>query len=108
MDSNVVYNLTFKLGSDISDDWLNNLKSTYLPECYALYKPIHTQINEILIKAEDNDLTFALQFTFPSEGAFLNEGKQMLKVLVLSMDKDFKNRYVYFGTLMQVLHTDPK
>ena len=108
METNFVYNLTFKLGSDISDQWLNKLVHNYLPKSYQTYKPLHTQINEILVQAEDNDVTFAVQFTFPSESTFLDEGKQMLKTLVLTMDEDYKNRYVYFGTLMQVLHTDLK
>ena len=108
MAGNLVYNLTFKLGSDISEDWLNKLKHQYLPKCYDVFTPLHTQINEIMIQPEDNDLTFAVQFTFPSMEIFMGDGKQMLKALVLTMDEDFKNRYVYFGTLMQVLHTDPK
>lgn len=100
-----LYNITFKLTKEISSSWLLKMQNTYLPACKYVHEPLATQINQIMVDSMDGDNTYAVQFTFSSQDVFETSGKEMLKHLVILMDEDFKNQYVYFGTLMEVLHS---
>ncbi len=104
MHSAVLYNLTFKLSQSLSQQWLDKMLSRYIPESLIEQFSISVQINEILINSEDGDSSFAVQFTFSSINQFESDGKVCLKKLLSLMDEDFRNNYVYFGTLMNVIH----
>ncbi|MBT8189800.1 MAG: DUF4286 family protein [Saprospiraceae bacterium] len=100
-----LYNITFKLSGHLSASWLSNMQEKYLPACIIENIPLSAQINRIMLDDLDGDHTYAVQFTFSSQGVFENEGKEILKKLVILIDEDFKNQYVYFGTLMEVVHS---
>lgn len=59
-ENSVIYNLTVKLSQQLSQEWLEKLKHSYLPHCLNRNSNIQSQINEIKIQSEDGDKTFAL------------------------------------------------
>ena len=80
------------------------MKNNYLEDFHTENNPTAIQINQIAADSTDGDISFAVQFTFSSKEIFEDRGKEFLKRLIIKMDEDFKNQYVYFGTMMEVLH----
>jgi len=103
MQNALIYNLTLKIGKHISGQWLQEMETQIIPDCSNESSLISTQINRILIEDNEDD-TFAIQFIFPSYAIFEEVGKDMFKKMVLMIDKNFKGKYVYFGTMMEVMH----
>lgn len=104
MDRNsVVYNLTLKISNEHADRWLEDMEHRILPRCSLLSTIQSTQINRLFLD-DEHDQTFAIQFVFPSSKTYDESGKEMLKQMVLMIDQGFKGKYVYFATMMEVLH----
>ena len=103
MSEPIIYNLTIKIENSIAKTWLNKMEQSYLPDCIG-EDPISSQINELMLESEDDDASFAVQLTFASPEMFENKGVEIVNKLIVLMDNDFRNRYVYFGTKMRLLH----
>ena len=104
MQNQVIYNLTLKITHNLSEAWLEDMESRVLPACFEKDLVISTQIAKIMI--EDNeDHTFAIQFVFPSEQVFYQQGKGLFKKMVVLLDEKFRGKYVYFTTMMEVIHS---
>ena len=103
MGKTLIYNLTIKIGKNISDQWLDEMENRILPDCSNESYVLSTQISRILID-DPEDYSFAIQFVFPSREIFNKVGKETFKKLVLMIDKNFQGKYVYFITMMEVMH----
>ena len=99
----LIYNLTLKIDKSISDQWIAEMENKIIPECSDVEIVLSTQITRILIEDPDDD-TFAIQFVFPSEEIFNKSGLDIFKKMVLMIDSNFKGKYVYFTTRMEVIH----
>jgi hypothetical protein len=103
MENAIVYNLTVKIAKSHSHKWLQEMESKILPACTGNSNLVSSQINKILIE-DPEDHTFAIQFIFPSQAIFELFGIASFKNMVLMMDENFKGKYVYFATMMEVMH----
>jgi len=102
----IVFNITFKIGKEISEEWLKQMQVNYLPPCTDGQIIVGSQINLIHLsqKEEDNDLTYAVQFTYLNESMFsIHKLTTMQKFLSL-VDQDYRGQYVYFTTKMERLY----
>jgi len=101
-----IYNITLKIHRDLSDEWLHAMKESYLPQCTDGEIIVASQINQVLLtQEEDEDLTYAVQFIFSTGDIFESKGMISLRKFVELLDSQFQNKYVYFTTKMEVLHT---
>ncbi len=100
----LLYNITLKIHQDLESEWLSAMKNTFLPECTDGKVIVSSQINQLLIESEDDDLTFAIQFIFASKSIFDEEGLPALGKFLKLLDSQFLRKYVYFTTKMEVLH----
>ena len=100
----LVYNITLKIGSDLSESWLDAMKATFLPECTDGTIIVASQVNEVLIPSEDGDKTYSIQFIFASRDIYDKDGLLMLGKFLKLLDGQFLGQYVYFTTKMEVLH----
>ena len=105
MQNPIVFNITFKIGKDISAHWLNQMQSHYLPPCTDGQIIVGSQINLIHISnEEDTDLTYAVQFTYANESVFKEHKLKSMQKFLALLDKDFRGKYVYFTTKMERLY----
>jgi len=101
----IVFNITFKIGKEISDEWLKQMQTNYLPPCTDGQIIVGSQINLIHIQnEEDNDLTFAVQFTYLNENIFAIHKLETMQKFLALVDNDYRGQYVYFTTKMERLY----
>jgi len=100
----LLYNITLKIHSDLSAEWLEAMKEEFLPNCTDGKVIVSSQINELLIASEDGDITYAVQFIFASKEIYDQQGLQALDKFLKLLDSKFQNKYVYFTTKMEILH----
>lgn len=100
-----IYNITLKIHEDLVSGWLEAMKNSYLPACTDGRVVVSSQINKILISQEDEDLTFAVQFIFATSEIFEQEGMTSLGKFIGLLDAEYRGRYVYFTTKMEILHS---
>lgn len=101
----LIYNITLKIHQDLAKDWLLAMKDEFLPLCTDGEIVVASQINQVLVVQDDEDLTFAIQFIFSTKAVFESQGMVSLRKFVELLDSKFLKKYVYFTTRMEVLHT---
>jgi len=100
----LLYNITLKISKDLSAEWLSAMKHSFLPQVTDGKIIVSSQINEILVESEDNDLSYAVQFVFATTDIFEREGLAALGKFLKLLDAQFLGKYVYFTTKMEILH----
>ena len=104
MNTPILFNLTIKLAKEDSEGWLELLKNKILPECTDGSIIQSTQINKILMGEDDGDDTYAVQFVYASESVFTEHKLPTMRIFLEMLDKQYGGKYVYFATMMEVLH----
>lgn len=104
MSRQIVFNLTIKLSKEDTGDWLNLMTRKILPDCTDGQIILSSQINRILTAQEDGDDSFAVQFIYPSVQIFEDQKLETMKSVLDQLDEQFRGRYVYFGTMMELIH----
>ena len=109
MTSNhVVYNLTIQIDKTAEQAWLSEIKKNIIPAVLDGEIILSIQLNRIQNPAPDEEPNYALQFLFPSVEIFNDRKLERLSILIKMMDASFAGKYVYFGTMMEVLHYSSK
>lgn len=106
MSRAILFNITFKLASNDAEAWIELLRSELLPACTDGTDVIASQINRILTGEQDDDETYAVQFSFASIDVFRDKKLAVMKFFLDKMDEQFRCRYVYFGTIMELIHKE--
>jgi hypothetical protein len=101
----LIYNITLKIHQDLAQEWLVAMKENFLPKCTDGEVVVASQINQVLVAQDDEDLTFAVQFIFSTKEIFETEGMVALRKFVELLDSQFLKKYVYFTTKMEILHS---
>jgi len=101
----LLYNITLKINQDLAEQWLHCMKEEFLPQCTDGQVIVASQINQILIAQEDEDLTYAVQFIFATKEIFDQQGLSALAKFLELLDAKFLRKYVYFTTKMEILHS---
>lgn len=101
----LLYNITLKINENLAKDWLHEMKERYLPAITDGKIIVFSQINELLIEQEDEDLTFAVQFIFATKAIYDTDGLQSLGQFLKLLDEAYLGKYVYFTTKMEILHS---
>ena len=98
-----VFNLTFQLNKEIIEPWLKEMTNTILPKVVDGEVILSADLRKVILEQEEVP-SYAVQFLFPSLKMFNTRKLERLSILIELMDKSFANKYVYFGTLMEMLH----
>ena len=104
MTNPIVFNITVKLGKDDSGAFVTALKKQILPVCTDGDIILSSQINKIHLAEEDGDETFAIQFIYASHDIFISKKLTTMAQFIGLLDEQFRGRYVYFATMMELLH----
>lgn len=101
----LLFNITLKIHKDLAEDWLTCMKEEYLPACTDGEIVVSSQIHLLMVPQEDEDLTYAVQFIFASKTIYDEQGLVALGKFLKMLDSKFQQKYVYFTTKMEVLHS---
>ncbi|MBT8231577.1 MAG: DUF4286 family protein [Saprospiraceae bacterium] len=101
MQNPIVFNITIKIEKTLSKDWLTKMQNDYLPPCIDGQIITGTQINFIHLNEQDDDDTFAVQFTFANGEKFEHYKLTSMQKFLNLLDQDYRGKYVYFTTKME-------
>ena len=104
MPNSIIFNLTIKIEKDVEADWVSDVKNEYLPALVDGINISSAQINKLILGQPEEENTFALQFVFPSQIIFEKEKLKYMERLLMSIDKKYAGKYVYFATQMELIH----
>ena len=104
MGNQYVLNLTLQLDEDIIQAWIMAIEKEILPKVIDGQIILSADVRRIVNPNPEEIPSFAVQFTFPSFKIYNERKLERLTIFVELMDKSFANKYVYFATLMEVLH----
>jgi len=103
MLNNYVLNLTLQLDREIIEPWLAEIQSI-LTKVIDGKVVLAADVRRIINPNPEEVTSYAIQLTFPSLGMYEARKLERLSIFIELMDKSFANKYVYFATLMEVLH----
>lgn len=99
----ILYNVTIKIEQTIAAEWLEWMKTVHIPDVMATKLFTEYKICKILHDDEDGGETYAIQYFCPSMEDFYLYQKQYAKALQAEHMEKYKDRYVAFRTLMEVV-----
>lgn len=100
----LVYNITLKIAEEYAEEWFLFMKEEVLPVVTDGHIIVSSQVNKLLIKEEEEDITYAIQFTFSTVDIYEDKGLQSLATFLRLLDSRYQGKYVYFTTKMEVIH----
>jgi len=104
MSRHVVYNITVQIEKSVEKAWIQEVTQEIMPAVLDGEIVLSIQLNRIENPVKGEDVNYALQFLFPSLEVYNTKRLERLSILIKMMDGNFSGKYVYFGTMMEVLH----
>lgn len=97
-----VYNVTVSIDRDLHEDWLQWMKNTHIPQvmdtgCFTGFR-----ICKVL-NVNDEGETYSTQYTFEAMADIERYQKDFAPALQADHSARYKDRYVAFRTLMEVM-----
>lgn len=102
MAKKILYNVTVKILTNLSDEWLQWMQEVHIPDVMATAKFEEYKISEI-IEEENEGRTFAIQYVSPDMETFQSYQLDHAKKLQQEHTERYKDKYVAFRTLMTII-----
>ncbi len=101
--STLIYNVTVKIDPETAHAWLEWMRDVHIPEvmataCFSAFRFLHLEGYD-----DDEGLTFAIQYTCPSEELFAIYQREHAPGLQAKHKALFEGRFVAFRTMLRVI-----
>ena len=101
-ESKILYNVTIKLDTQITEDWLQWMKTVHIPDVMATGMFESFQINRI-IKGDEEGVTYAIQYICPDMKTLHQYQVKHAQKLQAEHTQRYQGKFVAFRTLMEIL-----
>ena len=102
MAQKILYNVTVKILNEFCEEWLQWMQDVHIPDVMATSKFEEYKISEI-IEEENEGRTFAIQYVSPDMDTFQSYQLDHAKGLQQEHAARYKDKYVAFRTLMNII-----
>jgi len=99
----ILYNVTVKIIQTLETEWLQWMRETHIPDVMNTGLFINHKICKILHEEEDGGVTYAFQYFCKDMDAFNEYQAKHAKALQADHTNRYKDKYVAFRTLMEVI-----
>lgn len=99
----LIYNTTYHLEEEVEDNFLIWLKEVHIPEIEKQDSLRNPKICKILSHSEEGQATYALQWEVESPAELHRWHMKYGSFAKEQVDKIFKQKVLYFDTLMRVV-----
>lgn len=96
-----IYNVTITIEEDIHDAWLKWIKKVHIPDVMRTGCFVENKICKLL--TEESEITYAIQYTFRTMNDLNKYQKKFLPKLQQEHKEKFKDKFVAFRTLLEIL-----
>ncbi len=100
----IIYNITFNVEDDISGEWLEWIKNTFIPQMQKSGLLAGARLSQLLVD-EKQGTSYALQFTAENLENLREFQARELGNYLRSMHEKFGDKVVFFPTEMKVIHS---
>jgi hypothetical protein len=99
----ILYNVTIKIETPLYSEWLSWMERTHIPEVMATECFESYRIVKILGDDDEHGVGCAIQYVCPSLEKFEHYQAHFAKKLQENHSDRYKNKYVAFRTLMEII-----
>ena len=99
----ILYNITIKVNLDIQLEWLQWMKEVHIPEVMSTGFFVEYKISRILEQDESDGVTYAIQYLCSSLDDYETYRDRFAPALQLKHAERFKDKFVAFRTIMEVV-----
>jgi hypothetical protein len=100
----ILYNVTIKIDKSAEEEWLHYMKVEHIPEVMATGNFTGFRMCKLLDIIDDDESTYVFQYECESMGILNNYRELKSPQLQENVLKRFKNKFVAFRTVMEVLN----
>lgn len=99
----LIYNVTIKIQREAEAEWLQWMKSKHVPDVMNTGRFGSSQISRLLDQPEADDPTYVIQYRCESREQLNNYLEKFSPALREEHNQRYKNQFVAFRTVMEVL-----
>jgi hypothetical protein len=99
----VLYNVTVKVNRAAEKEWLDYMQSKHIPDVMATGHFSSYRLSRLLDQPDDDDPTYIVQYECPSLHKLNHYQIHNAKALQDEHSNKFKDRFVAFRTVMEVV-----
>jgi len=99
----ILYNVTVKINATLEQDWLQWMKDVHIPDVLDTGLFNDHKICKILFEEEDGGVTYAIQYFCKDVVAFTKYQDEYAPALQKEHTERYKDQYVAFRTLMEII-----
>ncbi len=99
----IIYNVTLKVDTDISDAWMEWMKATHMPALMGTGLFIDCRLCRLLEQDEADGLTFIAQYSCEEIGHYNRYIDEYAEGFRAESFKLFGSKFIAFRTLMEIV-----
>lgn len=99
----IIYNVTVKIEPESEELWINWMTDVHIPDVMNTGYFSHYQISRLLHQDDTDGITYVVQYHCPDITTLNTYFRDAAPALQTAHSKRFKDKYVAFRTIMQVL-----
>lgn len=99
----VLYNVTVKIADDVEAEWLQWMKEVHIPDVINAGGFIDGKISRLLNVNDGDESTYVIQYTCQNLERYQHYIEHHSKALRDEHMEKYKNKFVAFRTVMEVL-----
>ena len=99
----LLYNITFNIEPEIQEEWLDWIRSEYIPYVLNTGHFTSSKMYRLLTETENEGLTFSLQFFSPSLSDVENYMEKFAPSIFSKHNEVFRHKHVSFMTILEAV-----
>lgn len=101
----ILYNVTVKIDEAVHEEWLEWMKTVHVPDVMNTGMFVENKLCRLLSVDEADGISYAIQYLAPDQAHFDRYQQDFAPSLQREHKERYKDKFVAFRTLMEVLHT---
>jgi hypothetical protein len=99
----IIYNITLNIDHSVVEEWLEWMKTVHIPDVMATGKFTANRILRLIGDEDSGGVTFAIQYTATDMQSYEDYRTNFAPALQAEHTAKFKDRFVAFRTLLEVV-----
>jgi hypothetical protein len=99
----IIYNVTINIDHAVAAEWLDWMKQVHIPDVMSTGLFTGNRVLRLIGDEESGGVTFAVQYTAPDMESYEEYRKNFAPALQAEHTAKFKDRFVAFRTLLEIV-----
>jgi hypothetical protein len=99
----ILYSVTINIENEVHDEWLSWMKNNYIPTLVKSGLIVENKILRLLTEVDNEGTTYSFQYYLKEMAHYKQLENTLIPDLQNSLYGLYKNKYVEFTTLLEVI-----